>query len=471
MDTNLFRKLFCAIAVSALVACSSGIKKAEIPSNADPQSEISRLETDIQTAQQSHADLFAEKDFKEAQDRLADAKEDMQKSKSQAQILDKVAFGRAYLNRALSATNKKINPDSGIVRARQSAIDAGAKQSSQLNKRLDKIDKDLRKATNDFEKGLSAQRLANFQRAYLDLELSAIKSRHLGIAAAQIRSAEEEGASRRAPKMYRRAMLDLKEAENEIMADRHTPARFESSVNEANASAQTLVEIMRVIRNSKAGIDEAIATRLVMQNRKIAGLESDLADTQSQVGQMDQSVNTLNQSIASQSATIANQSAALSDSQKQIELQNALKEAQAQFSEDEAEVYQRGDQLIIRLKKLNFGSGKSEIPQASEELLGKVRSVASKLAPSQVVVEGHTDSSGTARINKEISTERAEAVAEYLENDPTLKEKVEAIGQSYNKPIAPNKTREGRAQNRRVDIIITPGLTDASSDAGATTVE
>lgn len=457
--------------VMAVTACSTTrIQKAELPSGADPQTEIDRLQTDLQMAHQSHADLFANKDFERAQDRLQEAKTDFQNDRSREQVLDEVAYGRGYLNRALVDTNRKINPDSGIVRARQAALDAGVLQNSILKEKFEQADEDLRDATNNFDKALPAKRLANFQRAYLNLELWAIKSRHLGTAQAQIRNAREEGAERRAPKSFRRALLDFQEAENEIMADRHAPGRFEPAVLEARESAQNLIEVMRVLRNSQAGLNEDIAIRMINQNRTITGLRSDLESTQSELGQANTSVNELNQSVSAQTQVMASQSASLQDAERKVKFQQALERAQSQFSDDEAEVYQQGDRLIIRLKKVNFPAGQASLKESSEKLLDKVKSVASELAPVGLTVEGHTDSTGSASINRRLSSKRAEVVAGYLSDDPDLGDRVTAVGRSDDRPIAPNTTAEGRALNRRVDILLEPlrDETGATSEPATT---
>jgi len=74
-----------------------------------------------------------------------------------------------------------------------------------------------------------------------------------------------------------------------------------------------------------------------------------------------------------------------------------------------------------------------------------------------VTVEGHTDSTGGKKLNQKLSAARAEAVKEYLEvnaADPSIE--FDSKGFGYDKPLATNKTPEGRAQNRRVDVVIEP---------------
>jgi outer membrane protein OmpA-like peptidoglycan-associated protein len=93
-------------------------------------------------------------------------------------------------------------------------------------------------------------------------------------------------------------------------------------------------------------------------------------------------------------------------------------------------------------------------------LLGKVEKVLDTFGPSQVLVEGHTDSVGGKAINKVVSEKRAAAVKEYLSSKVGDPSKIQAVGYDYQKPLATNKTTEGRAQNRRVDIVITPEKTN-----------
>ncbi len=71
-----------------------------------------------------------------------------------------------------------------------------------------------------------------------------------------------------------------------------------------------------------------------------------------------------------------------------------------------------------------------------------------------VVIVGHTDSSGDERYNMMLSLKRAESVADYLISTGINEDQVRAIGRGSKEPIASNDTREGRMQNRRVDIMV-----------------
>jgi len=90
-------------------------------------------------------------------------------------------------------------------------------------------------------------------------------------------------------------------------------------------------------------------------------------------------------------------------------------------------------------------------------LLSKVQRAIRTFGEPQVVVEGHTDSTGSDEVNEHLSQQRAEAVVEYLIANKTLpSDKIMAVGFGSVRPLASNETPEGRAINRRIDVIITP---------------
>ena len=144
----------------------------------------------------------------------------------------------------------------------------------------------------------------------------------------------------------------------------------------------------------------------------------------------------------------------LEKSSTQVRFQAAIDEAMRQFSEDEATVYQQGSKLIFRLKKINFPSGAASIPAASKPLLSKINEIIKSLGAEMVAVQGHTDSVGSAELNKNLSTRRAVSVANYLAS-LAGGYKIGYIGYGESKPIASNETAEGRAINRRVDLVVT----------------
>ena len=76
------------------------------------------------------------------------------------------------------------------------------------------------------------------------------------------------------------------------------------------------------------------------------------------------------------------------------------------------------------------------------------------------MIEGHTDSTGGDEINQVLSKQRAEAVRAYLVANQTIRaDKIDSRGYGPTRPLASNTTPEGRAINRRIDVVITPPVT------------
>ena len=101
-----------------------------------------------------------------------------------------------------------------------------------------------------------------------------------------------------------------------------------------------------------------------------------------------------------------------------------------------------------------FVTGKAALDvDKCKKTLDTVASIVKKYPRFLVTVEGHTDNVGSKKANKSLSQKRAEAVVEWLiKNGGVEKKQLKAKGYGDAKPIANNKTEEGRAKNRRVDF-------------------
>jgi OmpA-OmpF porin, OOP family len=110
------------------------------------------------------------------------------------------------------------------------------------------------------------------------------------------------------------------------------------------------------------------------------------------------------------------------------------------------------DKMTLRI---NFDFDKSVIREADEAELRKAVAFVKKYPDANVKIEGHTDSIGTEEYNQKLSEQRAEAVQNYLvQKGACQRADISSVGYGELRPIADNKTAEGRAENRRVDIII-----------------
>ena len=111
-------------------------------------------------------------------------------------------------------------------------------------------------------------------------------------------------------------------------------------------------------------------------------------------------------------------------------------------------------EVVLSEDKGNFKFGKALMPdEAKAELDTLVQQLKAEPKGAFIEIEGHTDSAGTPEGNYRLGLERAENVKRYLyEQHQVPLHRINVISYGEDKPIAPNKTRDGRAQNRRVVI-------------------
>jgi outer membrane protein OmpA-like peptidoglycan-associated protein len=187
------------------------------------------------------------------------------------------------------------------------------------------------------------------------------------------------------------------------------------------------------------------------------------------VGEVDTRVGTLEQSLeATQQQTKENASRITQVDQKADQAGTAAKTAQtsavqAQGSADKAAARAAAVetaskrlifQVVVSDEQGNFKAGQSELPP---DVRTKLDELANKLkadpAGNYIEIEGHTDAQGSPESNAKLGLARAEAAKRYLyETYQIPLHKINVISFGEEKPVAPNNTREGRAQNRRVVI-------------------
>ena len=125
------------------------------------------------------------------------------------------------------------------------------------------------------------------------------------------------------------------------------------------------------------------------------------------------------------------------------------------FSKDEAQVLRKENDIIIRLVGLSFDVGKAVIKPEDFGLLTRLQKAIKEFPEGKISIEGHTDSFGSDANNLALSQQRADAVTQYLlANMDIDRSRISSIGYGETVPIANNETKEGRAKNRRIDLII-----------------
>jgi outer membrane protein OmpA-like peptidoglycan-associated protein len=112
-----------------------------------------------------------------------------------------------------------------------------------------------------------------------------------------------------------------------------------------------------------------------------------------------------------------------------------------------------------------FASAKSALLPGAQTKLNAVADALKDQADHEIIVEGHTDAQGSDASNVELSQARAQSVRDYLVSRGVPANRIRAQGLGEARPVADNATPEGRANNRRVEIIVAP--TEGTSTTGS----
>jgi chemotaxis protein MotB len=233
------------------------------------------------------------------------------------------------------------------------------------------------------------------------------------------------------------------------------------------ADSTELANSNSTLRKNISSLNDQIAS-LQKNIDDLTAKVSDLKSQNSQLGQQTaEQQNKLSQSEQSlqQQKQKLEQLQSLLNQQKQAseELKNKMSEALKGFNSNELSVYNKDGKVYVSLsEQLLFPSGSAVVNPKGVDALSKLAAVLNLNNDVAVNIEGHTDSipiRGRYQDNWDLSTARANAIVRILVNnykvDPT---RVISSGHSYYEPVASNSTPDGRAKNRRTDIILSPKL-------------
>ena len=448
---KLIKSLWFTLMVVSLASCAT-LRKAELASGDEPQHAIPEVEQIMTAAQQDQIDVLAAEQYTKGRQYLKDAKRGVKQGEAKEKILENAAIAKALFEDARETARAREGSATRILSARKSALDAGVRKSEALVERLVDIDDDLKSETKQFSRALSPKDFSAFQKKYLALEVKAVQFSQLSNAKQAIAKADDEDADDLAPASLRAAELDYATAMNMIAQSPRNPDLYYKSVDAALASATTLVDVMDVIKGAK-GTPENIALQIVKQKRALGELSSSVGKLEASLKTTKQTLEEKEGKLKQTEGVLKTQEAQLARASTQVRFQQAMDEAQQEISPDDALVYQQGNRLVFRLKRINFKSGTSVIPEFSKLLLAKVNAIIKKLDAEKVIVQGHTDSVGSTKVNQRLSTARAKAVATYLYSFKGGY-KITYAGYGESHPIASNDTAAGRATNRRVDLVV-----------------
>jgi outer membrane protein OmpA-like peptidoglycan-associated protein len=130
----------------------------------------------------------------------------------------------------------------------------------------------------------------------------------------------------------------------------------------------------------------------------------------------------------------------------------ALEEAQRELADLRPKQTERG--LVLTLGEVLFPFDSAELQAGSQRALDRLARYLKANPGHNILIEGHTDSTGDAAYNQRLSERRAETVARALAQRGIDSSRIRATGLGENFPVADNKTAAGRSENRRVEVVV-----------------
>lgn len=468
---------FCFIIVGA---CATAHTSSVSASN--PEASVRQLEAKLTDARSRNIDVLSPGLYKEAEASFAKAKQALDRGAKISAINNYIAEGNASLRKAEEIAQVSRTILGKTNEARDKALKAGADKLGKPYMDVEKQYLKLTKAIENDNLSYAQKHAAEVQAGFREVEIMAIKNSSLGNARKMMADADKAKLRKSAPTAYGAAEQALNEAEiyagqnpyaTEQISQKNLHAEF--MARRLTAISESSKKFQAMNPESSAIYTEGLLAQLGktlntgdIRDREVDDQLSTLTEAVEAMEQTNQSLENENSSYRTQIADLEQSlvgeqgySREQETAKRKLTAERAFNEqfntVQRYFRPDEAEVYKQGRHLIIRLRGINFPVGQATLTSENYTLLGKVQQSIQTFDQPKVTIEGHTDSTGSTRTNQELSQKRAEAVKTYLVANKTLPENhIKAKGFGPDRPLAPNTTPEGRAINRRIDVLITP---------------
>ncbi len=479
----------------AVLACLLTMVALRAPAQEDLRATLfAESNRALEQARAADAELLAPATFARGREAYASAESDFARGRN----IERIRSGLATATRAFTeageaaeianvtlAADIKTRADAANANAATFAAELWAEAGSSFDSAARRLENgDIRGARS---------RADEAETLFRDAELTAIKAQYLSQTRALLAEAEQARVPRVAPRTYEKARSLLAEAERELNENRYDTDLPRSLAQQANYEARHAIYLAGLIDRLRAedqsledlilsyeqplldisaaadkaaqldnGI-EPVVTELVAY---IEGLREqsaqsvrDLADTRARVADLEEEIRDLDERLGG----VSQERVALV---QRLEAEERIREQFAaienMFGRDEARVSREGNRMVIRLVGLTFQSGQDVVRPTYRPLLEKLRQAADVFPRSQLTIEGHTDSYGGDESNLALSRRRAEAVTAFMASELSVPAyRMSSVGYGETQPIANNDTEQGRARNRRIDVIIEPELESA----------
>lgn len=471
----IFRQ-FIRLATVLLLSTSIGVATAQ-----DDLRETLFTQADeaLKAANEVRANILAPKSYAEAAEAYRSAEDKLERGRSIESIKSDLDDAAKALRQAVDATRLANVTLASAIQARDDAEAANAKTFADAEWR--EAEERFASAARRLEEGnvnSAKSRGLDAEKLFRTAELTAIKVNYLDETRRLIAQAKDTRVDRYAPKTLARAETLLSQAELALNTNRYDTDEPRSLARQAKYEAKHamyLAGALKPVRDKDISLEDFALTHeapivsiagsldLVAEldqgfdapTNAIIGRVEELQKDSYELGERRTEISALEMELQRLENEMGIQSDRLAAQEDQ---RRKLRQIESTFDADEAQILTQGQNILVRPIGLVFSSGSAQIETEYFSILRKVQDAIRVFPDSHIVVEGHTDSFGGDDTNLALSEARAESVRQYLlANMRDLSPAdIESVGYGESRPVANNETIEGRAKNRRIDVVIRP---------------
>jgi outer membrane protein OmpA-like peptidoglycan-associated protein len=439
------------------------------------------------------ANIFARSNYEKGVDYYKDAESALKDGNSIEDINQKLIQAIDYYKKAIDTATLMSANFIDLMKIRQLALNAGAEEN--FTKLWKEAEGNFIDASDEYN-DKNIEKVKKYSGAaselYKEAELNGLKYRYLNDVRVTIAKAEDNNLMKSAPVTLKKSKQLVQDAENILDANRYDTLKAKNTasqalyelnhglymqslfkkMNEQEKTTEDLVlsweeplikissefKLKAYFDNGFENITSQIINNINDERAKTALAEKESLKLNATIDELKKTIEENKIKIAAIESENAKYKTQFAESEKNTKL---IESVSTMFLPSEAEIVRNGDLIIIRLVNLIFPSNKSSIDPQYFSLLTKVQKAIQIFPSCTVVVEGHTDSQGDSQKNITLSQARADAVFQYLMANMGIDiSRISSIGYGAAKPIANNATEEGRAKNKRIEIVIDPHVSE-----------
>ncbi len=458
----------------ALLSCSS-FKTEPVYVDQRVSQKITEMKSSLSDLRNQKAHLFTPDFYEEANEILNDSKErarEGDKYIEMAEEFNEFETIKEKMKKRIVMTKTHLK---GVLEARNEAVRAGARDTK-LFTHADEGFKELGIMIQAADINRVIEYRSELEKLYQKAEIGVIKNRKLKNVRENLRLVEELDGDDHYPKLFDKVVKDLENAKRVIASHKDNMFKIDSAVYKAENNSERLLALSKTahwlnnISPSNAALELEKNFKNVFKDfyvshrpefysakvnfRKLKEETSYVPSMRAEITRLAQSNDILDNRVTEILKREKKVKKALTENKR---LEKKITEFKREVGSSNADIFRKGDAILVRLKGVKFDFNKSKIPSKSKPIIDEVVEFIDKFEKPKVVVEGHSDAIGNPSYNKVLSKKRAENVMDYiLKKTSQPLSTMRTIGHGFNKPIVDNRTVSNRETNRRIDILIYP---------------